>query len=187
MYNFEIHITVQAINLEDFHNDCLDIGAKPIVIDLMNNDKQVMTSQTEKCKTIFEAYDLAKEYALYLSRNNPVHRIKIESCPKFIKETGFRTNEMYCEIHIPCHTELLEKFDFSQLKFKWHKSRNEFKDGVTFLTYRTFEDEEDVPKALYDISIFKENGLILDDAKLHWEYAVYDSRINLDDKWLKGK
>lgn len=183
-YNFEIHLTIDARNALDgllLQNVVRSFGGKVIDIN-MDIVSQLMTAKTvyatyEEMRDIVEHdYQLLKDNQFFCSR------IKIESCPKYIADTGVPYD--YVEIHVPCFTKKLNKFDpKASLQMPWHKSRNEFKKDVTMLTCRVRSDEviKDIDK---DIQIMHDKKLVTESFKHHYEYSIYDTNENLDRIWI---
>lgn len=140
-----------------------------------------MTSLTKSFNSLSDAIYLAELHKKILSSNFLVTRVKIESCPRFVQDTN--TGYHYCEIHVPCYTDKLN-FDFtSMLKYKPHISKIEFKENITFLTFR--DGGQNIDDINTIIKKFQSMSLVSNDFKHHWEYAVYDSNIQLDDEWVK--
>ena len=196
-HHFEIHLTVnlEASNssLENFTNFCTVAGIKPIVIGFDNNvQKQVMTSDTYYC-TLNEIYTIATtQTALLEEKGYTISRVKIEADPSVITS---KPDYSYVEIHLPCYTDILNKHlnivqnlivplkDSSSIKP--HISKNEFKQNITFITYRSkkikdfFEFDKYVYDALEDLKILTSK------AKLLYEVCIYDTNRELDNDWMR--
>jgi NTP pyrophosphatase (non-canonical NTP hydrolase) len=218
---FEIHITIHPDSysitnstIEDFKEDCVNIGVKPIVLDLEINGespiKDVMTS-SKHFGDNRSAYEESERISKNLEdRGYKVVRKKIESIPwhpsaPVISSGKEIPNGCYFESHIgvvikPEQKENLNVFVNEVLKDKElvelsgsaKLSQNFFKkskDGskfVNMLTYRSnicgspkFKLEVETIKALLD-----ENGF--DFEKVEVEYAVYDTNVTHDSKWITG-
>lgn len=175
MYNFEIHITTECNNFDIFKEECKTINAKAIIIDLFNS-KQVMTSKTLRSNNLDNVIKMAYNDAKMLT--SKITRVKIESCPKFIKETNCKYD--YLEIHVPCFTNKLKCVNTVN---NWHKSKNEFKDNITFMTCRV-KDESYIDSIDNDINNILYDYIDHDNFKHHYEYAVYDSNVDLDYNWI---
>lgn len=188
-YGFEIHITVDCTTEEqlvNFKNFCAEVDAKPIVINLVQS-KQVMTSKVVYT-SVDKIFETAFSDALKMRKFGfEAKRIKIEAEPRFIDDTQFPYK--YLEIHVPCHTDKLNLLSEKSL-YNWHRSKNEFKDGVTFLTYRVACCDT-VPmeiKAIdHYIGYFIDKGAVHESFKHHYEYAIYDTHAQLDDAWMNKK
>lgn len=235
---FEIHVTINPKNsvgfydekypqksvfLEDFREDCKEIGVKPIVIDLEINDgyiiKDIMTSSKH-----FGDNRSAYEESMRIVRNledrgYDVVRNKIESVPWHpsapVISTGKEIpNGCYFEAHIgvvinPEQKTELNNFvrsledkyaiqfsgvgdpltslsgtaKLSQNFFKKSKDGNKF---VNMLTYRS--NMCGSPKFKLEVEGIKhlltEEGFEFE--KVETEYAVYDTNVTHDSKWILG-
>ena len=180
MYYFESHITVEVtsgVDVEKFKKVCEELGVKHVVINLGDNiPKQVMTSHTFSSNTLSSAIEYVKEQSSTLqSKGFKVLREKLEAEPRCVTELGLSYH--YAETHLLFETvSLVDKIIPPCI----HKSSNEFKEGFTFLTYRTTKD---IDSELLDL--FKEFPFLsLYSNKLEIEYAVYDSNEQLDAEWM---
>jgi NTP pyrophosphatase (non-canonical NTP hydrolase) len=202
-------------SISEFKEDCKDIGVKPIVIDLEINDgsiiKDVMTSSKffGDNRTAYEESErIVKELR---DRGYDVVRNKIESVPwhpaaPVISRGEAIPNGCYFESHIgvtiyPEQKEDLQTFIRStltnghlielsgtaKLSQNFFKKSNDGSRFVNMLTYRSnmcgrplFEAEVKGIKHL-----LKEEGF--DFEKVEVEYAVYDTNVTHDAKWITGK
>jgi len=200
--------------IKDFKNQCLSIGVKPIVIDLEINDgsiiKDVMTSSKffGDNRTAYEESErIVKELK---DRGYKVVRNKIESVPWHpaapVISTGNEIpNGCYFESHIGVtinndqkedletfirstltNGHLIELSGTAKLSQNFFKKSNDGSRFVNMLTYRSnicgrplFEAE--VKSIQY---LLKEEGF--DFEKVEVEYAVYDTNVTHDAKWIKG-
>lgn len=181
-YGFEIHITVRCLDddtLERFKTTCERINAKCISIGL-NNTKQVMTSKTIY-ETQFNMDKITNHDINQIKQDGfDIQRIKIECEPKLIHDTNLPWS--YYEIHVPCDLDI-ELFDLSTLQRSWHLSKNLFKPDTRMITCR--ETNESLIKQIdEDIMHIKSLSLVKPNFKHHYEYAIYDSNINLDKGWI---
>jgi NTP pyrophosphatase (non-canonical NTP hydrolase) len=199
-------------DLQTFKSVCDGIGVKPIVIDLEINDgtviKDVMTS-SKHFGNNRTAYEESKRICDELERQGyKVLRNKIESVPWHpaapVISTGKEIkNGCYFESHIgvtiyPYQKDELNEFVKSSLKnghlidltgtaklsqnfFKKSKDGSKF---VNMLTYRSnmcgstkFKLEVEGIKHL-----LREEGFEFE--KVEVEYAVYDTNVNHDAKWI---
>ena len=202
--------------LEDFKSDCNEIGVKPIVLDLEMKEgtlKDVMTS-SKHFGDNRTAYEEANRIANKLtSFGYKVVRNKIETVPWHPAAPTFKTGEpipngCYFESHIgvvisPDEKESLQEFvqglndrcteagrieiggtcKLSQNFFKKSKDGSKF---VNMLTYRDnmtcrkdFEHGVEAIKWSLDKCGF-------DFEKVEVEYALYDTNVNHDSKWILG-
>lgn len=199
--------------IDEFKNDCELVGVKPIVIDLEINDgsiiKDVMTSSKhfgDNRSAYEESVRIVNELE---SRGYIVVRNKIESVPWHMQAPSILTtdkeitNGCYFESHIgvsiqPSDKIKLDNFvkslpdELKSLSGSAKLSQNFFKksnDGSSFinmLTYRSnkcgrykFEEEVNSIKELLSMSDFTYE-------KVEIEYAIYDTNVNHDSKWIKG-
>lgn len=183
-YNFEIHITVECKDEEtliNFESICNKISAKAISINLINTS-QTMTSKTVN-STEFELYNIiADDKNILIENGFNVLRIKVESCPKYIKDHPDAVFHYY-EIHVPCFYDKVMDFNLHKLDKKWHRSFNLFKDNVVMLTCRENSTSE-IRRIDRDIEKLKSLGFVTDSFKHHYEYAIADSNIDLDKGWI---
>ena len=203
-------------NIEDFRLDCGEVGVKPIVLDLEMKEgtlKDVMTS-SKHFGDNRTAYEEANRIANKLtSFGYRVVRNKIETVPWHPAAPTFKTGEpipngCYFESHIgvvisPDEKEALQDFvqglndrcteagrieiggtcKLSQNFFKKSKDGSKF---VNMLTYRDnmtcrkdFEHGVEAIKWSLDKCGFEFE-------KVEVEYALYDTNVNHDSKWILG-
>ena len=191
-FNFEKHITVKVdlSKIDLFKQLCYDHGAKPIIVNLHNGENHVMTSETINTKTPIDIITNINLMEKFVENGIEPIRVKVESEPSWIdyKESiGYNRREsfLYLEIHVPCKSEKLYLLE-NVIMNDWHKSSNEFKKGITFLTYRT-KDEQDIKYINLDITNMKLMGVVSENFKHHFEYAIWDENEELDSNWIKGK
>lgn len=181
-FNFEIHLTVDCTSKEEFERlkeCCKEINAKVISINL-EVTKQIMTSKTVKA-TFDEMIEIMSNDAAFILWNGfNITRRKVESCPKYIYETG--AGYSYIEIHVPCHYDKVKDFDLSKLTMSWHRSFNMFKENSVMLTCRVEKDSyiNLIDKDIEQLTLF---GFVQDSFKKHYEYAIIDTNIDLDKGW----
>ena len=202
--------------LEDFKSDCNEIGVKPIVLDLEMKEgtlKDVMTS-SKHFGDNRTAYEEANRIANKLtSFGYKVVRNKIETVPWHPAAPTFKTGEAipngcYFESHIgvvisPDEKEALQEFvqglndrcteagrieiggtcKLSQNFFKKSKDGSKF---VNMLTYRdNMTCREDFEHGVEAIK-WSLDKCGFDFEKVEVEYALYDTNVNHDSKWILG-
>jgi len=202
--------------LEDFKSDCNEIGVKPIVLDLEMKEgtlKDVMTS-SKHFGDNRTAYEEANHIANKLtSFGYKVVRNKIETVPWHPAAPTFKTGEpipngCYFESHIgvvilPDEKEALQEFvqglndrcteagrieiggtcKLSQNFFKKSKDGSKF---VNMLTYRdNMTCREDFEHGVEAIK-WSLDKCGFDFEKVEVEYALYDTNVNHDSKWILG-
>lgn len=209
---YEIHITVknENIDIDKFKNDCKDLNVKPIVIDLESSNniiKDVMTSSKHFGDNMSSYKESLRIYKELLNKGYNVIRNKIEtvpwhmSAPKCLLNNDKIENDRYFESHIGVIisnkdkdklTNLVNEInDNDFLKGKVKMSQNFFKkvdNGlyVNMITYRSYnlgyiEFEKNVN---YIKEILNSNNFKYE--KIEVEFAIYDSNIHHDNKWLLG-
>jgi NTP pyrophosphatase (non-canonical NTP hydrolase) len=240
---FEIHVTVDVDleigegdvlnswsgSISRFKEDCVEIGVKPIVIDLEINDgsilKDVMTS-SKHFGDNRSAYEESERIVSELKdKGYKVVRNKIETVPwhpaapqnKDKDHPLFHgepiPNGCYFESHIGIIISPEEKEDLNELVDFLNEgicefsgtaklSRNFFKRTesgkfVNMLTYRsnmvTYKEFESEVRSIEKIISGKNDWSLLsnfkkfDYEKVEIEYAVYDTNVTHDAKWILEK
>ena len=212
---FEIHVTVESPkDIDGFKDVCSLIEVKPIVIDLEINDGSVIKDVMTSSKHFGDnrtAYEESKRICRELELQGfKVLRNKIESVPWHpaapVISTGKEIpNGCYFESHLgvvikPEEKESLNKFvkytltdshlielsgtaKLSQNFFKKSKDGNAF---VNMLTYRS--NMCGSPKFKLEVEgikhLLQEEGFEFE--KVEVEYAVYDTNVTHDAKWILG-
>lgn len=200
-------------SISEFKEDCKDIGVKPIVIDLEINDGSILKDVMTSSKFFGDnrtAYEESERIVKSLrDKGYKVVRNKIESVPWHpaapVISTGREIeNGCYFESHIGVIINNDEKKSLNyfvndflngddvELTGTTKLSQNFFKkkdDGkfVNMLTYRsntcgriTFQSEVEMIKSLLEEYCY-------DYEKVEVEYAVYDTNVTHDAKWIAGK
>lgn len=225
---FEIHVTVDVDleigegdvlntwsgSISRFKEDCVEIGVKPIVIDLEINDgsviKDIMTS-SKHFGDNRSAYEESERICNELKKHGyKVLRNKIESVPWHpaapVISTGKEIpNSCYFESHIgvlikPEEKEELNNFVFNvisnndliELSGTAKLSQNFFKkskDGSKFVNMLTYRSNMcGSPKFKLEVEgikhLLQEEGFEFE--KVEVEYAVYDTNVTHDAKWILG-
>ena len=201
---------------EDFKKQCSSIGVKPIVIDLeINNDsviKDIMTS-SKHFGDNRSAYEESESICSELTRRGyKVVRNKIESVPWHpaapVISTGKEIpNGCYFEAHIGVVIKPEEKRALNYLVEKLNENNEEMfdlsgtiklsqnffkksKDGSKFVNMLTYRSNMcGSPKFKLEVEgikhILDERGF--DYEKVEVEYAVYDTNVTHDSKWILGE
>jgi NTP pyrophosphatase (non-canonical NTP hydrolase) len=202
--------------IDNFREDCKSIEVKPIVLDLEMKEgsiKDVMTS-SKHFGDNRSAYEEANRITNKLtSFGYKVVRKKIETVPWHPAAPTFNTGEpipngCYFESHIgvtitPDEKELLQKFVEGlnsgcteagriELGGTCKLSQNFFKkskDGSKFVNMLTYRDnmtcKEDFEHAV-DAIKWSLNECDFEFEKVEVEYALYDTNVNHDSKWILG-
>lgn len=212
---FEIHVTIESPkDIDKFKDACSLIEVKPIVIDLEINDGSVIKDVMTSSKHFGDnrtAYEESERIVSELkNRGYKVVRNKIESVPWHpaapIISTGKEIpNGCYFESHLgvvikPEEKERLNEFvkytltdshlidlsgtaKLSQNFFKKSKDGSKF---VNMLTYRS--NMCGSPKFKLEVEgikhLLQEEGFEFE--KVEVEYAVYDTNVTHDAKWILG-
>jgi hypothetical protein len=182
---YEIHITVECNDIEQFKNDCNEFNVKPILIGL-NISNQLMTSSKHMNNNyICTLNDLKNK--LLLKKYN-ILRTKVEKRPDVHKDENF----IYYESHI--RLKLSKNFDMLLLEnictsFNFHISRNLFKNDDIYdyrmITYRNYKLDFNIfSNVINQMKITLEKYNILYD-KIEIEECIHDSNVNLDKDWIK--
>ena len=213
--NSYTHKHIHDENLDGFKDDCKNIGVKPIVIDLEINDgsiiKDVMTS-SKHFGDNRTAYEESERIVNELkSKGYHVVRNKIESVPWHpsapVISTGKEIpNGCYFESHIGIVIKPEEKRALNYLVEKLNEDKEEMldlsgtiklsqnffkksKDGSKFVNMLTYRSNMcGSPKFKLEVEgikhILDERGF--DYEKVEVEYAVYDTNVTHDAKWILG-
>ena len=232
---FEIHVTVDVDlkigegdvlnpwsgSISRFKEDCIEIGVKPIVIDLEINDGSILKDVMTSSKFFGDnrtAYEESERIVKSLrDKGYKVVRNKIESVPWHPAAPQDKDkdhplwhgqpipNGCYFESHIgvsiyPDQKEDLETFIRStltnghlielsgtaKLSQNFFKKSNDGSRFVNMLTYRSNMCGR--PKFELEVKgiqqLLKEEGF--DFEKVEVEYAVYDTNVTHDAKWING-
>jgi NTP pyrophosphatase (non-canonical NTP hydrolase) len=204
---YEIHITVNTedgIDIQQYKEDCDEIGVKPIVLALQDQSAvKVMNDVMTSSKFVGNNGEAFKEMTsisdALANKGYTVIRNKIEASywhPKApFKQAGDTKMPegcyFECHFNVECTDEKLSVLSEIAKARKCHLSQNVFKvkeDGVftIMMTYRSytqmFEDfDEHLNSIKYDLNMF---GFPLE--KEIVEFCVYDSKITHDAKWLEA-
>jgi len=202
-------------SISEFKEDCKDIGVKPIVIDLEINDGSILKDVMTSSKFFGDnrtAYEESERIVKSLrDKGYKVVRNKIESVPwhpaaPVMSRGEAIPNGCYFESHIgvsiyPNQKEDLETFIRStltnghlielsgtaKLSQNFFKKSNDGSRFVNMLTYRSNMCGR--PKFELEVKgiqqLLKEEGF--DFEKVEVEYAVYDTNVTHDAKWIAGK
>lgn len=203
---YEIHITINqenGLNVDKFKEDCKTIGVKPIVLALQDrNSNKVMDDVMTSSKIYgnnghaFEEMKRISNSLISLGYN--VIREKIEASYWHTKAPFKEDGDVKmpdgcyfeCHLNIECSKDKLDKLNQIAKSTNCHLSKNAFKiiDENKFtimMTYRSYEQMfEDFDNHL---SFIKET-LFFNRFKLEKEiieFAIYDTKINHDNKWLQ--
>lgn len=195
---FEIHITVNIINIFQLRMYCLDNHIKPImaVSAYGSNPYQVMISKFKNgyCNDVIKK---ATDMVSIMERKYKIEiiRVKVESMmhnigvPKY-KNNKWSSDSYYFEYHLKIHVENSEEWyklaDVVKVKGA-HLSFNAFKkETIPLITLRlpgNIGSIEANNKKNELMTHLKENGFSSNDG-IQQEFSVYDSCYTLDNEWL---
>lgn len=205
---YEIHVTVQLVptesayewQLKTFKNACIEMGIKPIVLDLENNGEIIMKDVMTSSKHIgnnASAYEECQGiYNVLTNIGFKVVRSKIETVPWHpaapINEGDEMPKDCYFEAHIGCIITPNQKSKLNDIAKanNAHLSRNFFKkmeDGrfVNMITLRHYDGTYD--NFMEYLENLKEcltyNNIEYD--KVITEFSIYDTRVSHDFQWLE--
>ena len=105
---FEINVTVLTNNINQFKKDCEILKIKPILIDTLKNETQLMTSSKYDCEDYNKTLTTLKNQLT--SMGYDVLRRKVEKFPDEIPNKDF----LYYESHL--RLKLKKDFNFENLK-----------------------------------------------------------------------
>lgn len=200
---YEIHVTVEKpADIEAFKTACREIEVKPIVLDLENNAQSVMIDVMTSSHYFGDnrgSYEETKRISNHLiSKGFNVLREKIETVPWHPAAPDSHFKKMpencYFEAHVSvmCTKDTKQKLDLIAGAHGAHLSRNFFKkiDNDTFvnmITLRTYSG----PFSAFDSRV-KSLCMELDERKFAYEkviteFAIYDTKVSHDFKWLDKK
>jgi|VirMetMinimDraft_7_1064189.scaffolds.fasta_scaffold11792_1 NTP pyrophosphatase (non-canonical NTP hydrolase) len=205
---FETHITIKRPDdIQDFINACDDYTStydnrlKPIVLDLQNGGKSVMTDVMTSSKHMGDnrsAQMDAEQIVNFLkSCGFEVLRTKIESVPWHpaapidSDEKFFMPEDCYFESHIGIVASdgTVDKLREISYNNNCHLSKNAFKkidkdSYIIMATYRsTDQTYETFLKSVENIkSDLSKNGFVYE--KVIVEFSVYDTKVKHDSEWL---
>jgi NTP pyrophosphatase (non-canonical NTP hydrolase) len=211
---YEIHITVQIaehndlcqkLTIEGFKVDCLDIGVKPIVIDLQDGSgenvmQDVMTSSKHfgDNNTVIE--EVERITNALKQRCYKVVRQKVETvpwhpaAPRDKNASAAMPKDCYFECHFAVVVQDIvdQKLDRLAIANDLHKSRNIFKvyeDGTKIVmltsrsysgTYETFQKKIDAIKTVFAQYHYEIEKVIV-------EFSMYDTKVKHDDVWISAR
>lgn len=181
---YEIHITVKTDNTSAFVAVCKKIGVKPIIIDTIKGDNQIMTSS----KHVGEDYiSVLNRMKSNLEKQFEILRCKVEIKPELQKNAKFIYYESHLRLKLVKNKNYTELFNYCK-QTSFHVSKNLFKKDAIFdyqmITYRDYNSSfEDFNKSIQImIDYLSKNSIIYD--KVEIEECVYDSNISVDTVWL---
>lgn len=199
---FEIHVTIEQADLENFKSSCKQIGVKPILLDLhLSNDgvmKDLMTSSVFRGNNR-EAYEETKRISSALgARGFKVIREKIETVPWHPaapcnqNNNTFMPENCYFESHLNVVVADAEKRELLKMVAVRHGaklSNNVFKkleDGkfTMMVTHRSYdkvyeEFYKDLQELVLDIKL---NDFQIEKEII--EFSIYDTKVSHDATWI---
>lgn len=208
---YEIHVTVASGEVENFKEDCKELGVKPIFLDLQDNDgntvlKDIMTSSVHM-GTNTSAYKELERIADGLTWvGYDVVRKKIETVPWHPAAPSKNNNmimpkDCYFESHlnivITANHQLEQEARLQKLRqimeaCNAHLSRNIFKriDEQNFIimgTYRSYKGIlENFKHSVEELKLLLNyDGFQVE--KEIVEFSIYDTKVNHDEAWIANR
>lgn len=202
---FEIHVTIEEANKDNFVQTCKSLEVKPIILSLQAKDKEIKDVMTSSViiGTNKDAYEEMKRISDGLSSNGfKVVREKIETVPWHSAAPSREFNpinmpkDCYFESHLGIHIDNTAdverlKTTLKKMDFYIHLSKNFFKENSdgshvimgTYRNYNTFSEDfqEDVLNIENELL---NSGFKVD--KVVTEFSIYDTKISHDLEWLKS-
>lgn len=185
---FEIHITVQTTKeLDEFKKDCDEIGVKPILIDLVDQE-QLMTSSKHRYNGDMRDILVPMYTKLQFDKGYQVKRMKVEKKPESIKDINFKYYETHFRLTLP------KGYDRTALialcyEYNFRLSRNLFKVSDEFdyqmITHRTKTGGLSQFNLLVNKMKTELNNLGIVFDKIEIEECIFDTNESLDYEWLK--
>lgn len=185
---FECHITVGATDINQFKKDCIEIGVKPIVIEVpvsMNTERQVMTSSKHTGQDFIKQLNHISSF--FINKGYKIEREKIEIKPSLQRHPGFIYYESHFRLQLPkiFDTEWLKEMCIQR---NFHLSKNVLKNSQKVIsqmcTYRSKTDSfEDFRFKVDSFSKLLKDNLIHYD-KVEVEECIYDSNESIDKNWI---
>ena len=206
MLHYEILVTVQTKEVEQFQEVCKEIGVKPIILDLQKKSGdvlcEVMTSSTISTydSTVVEAEAAMVGICVLLTKRGftPI-RSKIETVPWHPLAPSEHNDKQHFEgSHFETHFGVVINYpeDNENLKeiakqFNLHLSKNIFKrrpDGsyIQMVTYRSYDKVSEDFSLLVDqiLKVMYSKHLTLEKLP-KIEFAVYDTNHKHDLNWIE--
>lgn len=189
--NYEIHITLEASNIDEFKKDCLEIGVKPIIIETQNaNNKigiQVMTSS--KHSGYHYLFTLNELCGKLLEKNYNILRKKVEIQPEEEKHVEHIYYESHLRLKLPKDFEYNILYELCE-EHNFHLSKNLFKKDENFIWQMiTYRSKDTFDWFIWCIEIMKSNlkmaKIIFD--KIEIEECIFDTNEGIDKSWLNEK
>lgn len=191
---FELHVTVETTDIENFKKDCLQLGVKPIVIETQRDSEfgvQVMTSSKHK-DDAYDHHEALRYLSLRLAnRGYKILRQKVEINPFKEKNKDFIYYESHIRLRLTPEISKVYKEYLKELcwTLRFHLSKNIFKkeEGIELqmMTYRSYTDSYDEFVEVIKLMEFNLNNNGLEYDKVEIEECIYDSNAAIDNNWLK--
>lgn len=207
---YEIHVTVQAdaADIEAFKVACMEVGVKPIFLDLELNDNQVMKDLMTSSVFMGNNGEAIREVERIAdglkSKGFKVVREKVETvpwhptAPSNEHASPVMPKDCYFECHFGIKVNNARREELSELiddiavaHGRLHLSKNIFKkasdgDYIVMSTYRrydgVYEDFKETVDSIKEILIkqFEVEKTII-------EFSIWDTKVRHDQKWLEAK
>lgn len=187
MIDFEVHITVDADDINAFVRTCHHLKVKPVVLELQSQSSAIQQVMTSSKHSADNYRDIVYALANQLSERFKVKRIKVEVPPHI------DIDSLYFESHIRVRVtkDTETKLDALCQSLEFHKSRNIFKkidDEFYWMmcTHRSRAEWCEFRDTIHKFTtLIQEHGFELD--KIELEKCVVDTNEELDKVWLTNK
>jgi hypothetical protein len=184
---FEIHITILNNKpIDIFRRDCLEMGLKPILINL-GNEEQLMTSSKHRYGGDMRDILVPLYCKLQFEKGYDVIRLKVEKKPESIKDVNFK----YYETHFRLKLQKGFNYDIIREECKkqnFHLSKNIFKEDIDFIhqmiTYRTKNGTLNQFNMVVNKMKDTLNNFNIEFDKVEVEECIFDTKEELDFNWL---
>lgn len=186
--HYEIHVTVETDNVQNFIDICNINNIKPIVIEFQNKLKDVETHVMTSNRVIGNDEDAlieSQRIVDILKNYFKIVRVKMESSI-FTKRDDY--SKGYFECHLPVNVETYKEYNelnnICKKDGDMHLSNNAFKKDVYMVTIRKFNSNPEEfnsvinnKQSLLNINKFNVGKIIV-------EYCFYDTNLNKDNTWI---
>jgi hypothetical protein len=192
---YEIHVTVGPESAWRFPADCASLGVNPILIDMQEAGKDLMTSSTHFGDDATVLAELGRIAGGLMSCGHLVVREKVEAAPWHAaaptNANGLRFGRgQYFESHlaVKCVFDHVEKLRKVATREGLHLSANAFKrDGDIKTMMATLRSNRDTLEAFQSKLAIKSTLLAAHGfpvSRTIVEFALFDSNVRHDAKWV---
>jgi hypothetical protein len=184
---YELHVTVLPAQVLEFATFCASIQAKPLYIQLSSGERadQLMLAATNMLHSDEEAVAWATQYGQMVEKHFPVLRVKLESRltegPNEYYEAHWKLDFKHDPHYWDCELQ-----NFLVFRPQLLRSRNLFDTRIHYLSQRIYNSTDHLEASrVFNASGIDINFSGLPLVKTHYERAVWDSNLALDDGWAR--